>query len=247
MAQEGDPQADLSAAALPVLYSFRRCPYAMRARMAIAVSGQRCELREVVLRDKPAELLAASPKGTVPVLVDVDGRVIDQSLEIMLWALRRHDPERWLQPGRATLDEMLALIAECDGDFKRDLDGYKYPGRQPGANAQAHRAQGVLFLSRLEARLQAMRCLHGEQVALADMAIVPFVRQFAQVDAAWFDQQPWPALRAWLRARLEAPVFERMMAKYPPWRSGEPGIGFPPAQAAAASRSGQYCCSIRWW
>jgi len=232
MAQEGDPKADLNAAARPVLYSFRRCPYAMRARMAIAVSGQRCELREVVLRDKPAELLAASPKGTVPVLVDTDGRVIDQSLEIMLWALKRSDPENWLRPSHATLDDMLALIAECDGDFKRDLDGYKYPGRQPGANAEACRAQGALFLSRLEARLQTRRCLHGEQVALADIAIVPFVRQFAQVDAAWFGQQRWPALHAWLRARLEAPVFERVMAKHPPWRNGQRGIGFPPSTAA---------------
>jgi glutathione S-transferase len=240
MAQEGDPKTDLRAPALPVLYSFRRCPYAMRARWAIAVSGQRCELREVVLRDKPAELLAASPKGTVPVLVDIDGRVIDQSLDIMLWALRCNDPENWLRPSHATLDETLALIADCDGDFKRDLDGYKYPERHPGANAEAHRAQGALFLSRLEARLQATRCLHGEQVALADMAIVPFVRQFAQVDAAWFDQQPWPALHAWLRARLQAPVFENVMAKYAPWKSGQAGIGFPPVQPGVASRSGQY-------
>ncbi|MDM0035546.1 glutathione S-transferase [Variovorax sp. J22P271] len=228
MAQEGDPTADLRpAAALPVLYSFRRCPYAMRARMAIAVSGQRCELREVVLRDKPAALLAASPKGTVPVLVDTDGRVIEQSLDIMQWALGRSDPAGWLRPSRGTLKDMLALIADCDGDFKHDLDGYKYPERQPGANAEAHRTQGGLFLARLEARLQATRCLHGERVALADMAIAPFVRQFAQVDAAWFDRQPWPALQAWLRARLEAPLFERVMAKYAPWISGQAGIGFP--------------------
>jgi glutathione S-transferase len=232
MAQEGDPQADLSAAPLPVLYSFRRCPYAMRARMAIAITGQRCELREVVLRDKPAELLAASPKGTVPVLVDVDGRVIDQSLDIMLWALRRSDPQNWLRPSHATPDDMLALIAECDGDFKRDLDGYKYPERQPVPEPEAHRARGALFLMRLDALLQVRRCLHGDLPALADIAMAPFVRQFALVDPAWFDQQPWPALRAWLRARLEAPVFERVMAKYVPWRSGRRGIGFPPSTAA---------------
>ena len=239
MAQEGDPKTDLSAAALPVLYSFRRCPYAMRARMAIAVSGQRCELREVVLRDKPAELLAASPKGTVPVLVDVDGRVIDQSLDIMLWALRRSDPENWLRPSHATLDEMLALIAECDGAFKRDLDGYKYPERQPVPDAEASRARGALFLMRLDELLQVRRCLHGDLPALADIAMAPFVRQFAQVDAAWFDQQPWPALHAWLRARLEAPMFEHVLAKYAPWRSGQHGIGFPSARAGAASSSGQ--------
>ncbi|CAN7153137.1 MULTISPECIES: glutathione S-transferase [unclassified Variovorax] len=228
MAQEDDPQADLSAGSTrPVLYSFRRCPYAMRARMAIAASGQRCELREVVLRDKPAELLAASPKGTVPVLVDVDGMVIDQSLDIMLWALRRNDPEGWLQAEGATLDEMLALVAECDGEFKRHLDGYKYPERHPGADGEAHRAQGALFLMRLETRLVVTRCLHGEHAALADIAIAPFVRQFAQVDAAWFEAQPWPRLRAWLAARLDAPVFTQVMAKYAPWRAGQPGIAFP--------------------
>jgi glutathione S-transferase len=230
MAQEGNPQADLKSAggARPVLYSFRRCPYAMRARMAIAVSGQRCELREVVLRDKPVELLAASPKGTVPVLVDVDGTVIDQSLDIMLWALRRNDPERWLQPAHGTLDEMLALVAECDGEFKKHLDGYKYPDRHPQLDPIAHRAQGSLFLERLETRLQAGRCLYGDQAALADIAIAPFVRQFAQVDAAWFELQPWPRLRAWLAVRLDAPVFARAMDKYPPWRAGQPGVDFPP-------------------
>ena len=227
MAQESDPAADLSAAARPILYSFRRCPYAMRARMAIAVSGQFCELREVVLRDKPVELLAASPKGTVPVLVDVDGRVIDQSLDIMLWALRRNDPKHWLRPAHATLDEMLALIAECDGEFKRHLDGYKYPERQPIADAETHRAQGALFLARLDALLQAQRCLHGDKPAFADIAISPFVRQFAQVDAVWFDSQPWPRLHAWLAARLEAAVFARVMHKYPPWRAGQRGVEFP--------------------
>ncbi len=229
MAQEDDPQADLSAGrAWPVLYSFRRCPYAMRARMAIAASGQRCELREVVLRDKPAELLAASPKGTVPVLVDVDGTVIDQSLDIMLWGLRRNDPEGWLRAEHATLDEMLALVAECDGEFKLHLDGYKYPERHPGADAATHRAEGASFLMRLEARLAATRCLHGEHAALADIAIAPFVRQFAQVDAAWFATQPWPRLQGWLAARLQAPWFAQVMSKYPAWRSGQPGVDFPP-------------------
>ena len=228
MAQEDDPPVDLkTAGALPVLYSFRRCPYAMRARMAVAASGQRCELREVVLRDKPAELLAASPKGTVPVLVDVDGSVIDQSLEIMLWALRRNDPDGWLQPERGTLDDMLSLVADCDGDFKRHLDGYKYPERHPGLAAPAHREQGALFLARLDARLQASRCLHGDQVALSDIAIAPFVRQFAQVDAKWFDVQPWRRLREWLAKRLNAPVFGQVMDKYPPWRAGESGVHFP--------------------
>ena len=215
--------------ALPVLYSFRRCPYAMRARMAIVASGQRCELREVVLRDKPPELLAASPKGTVPVLVDTHGVVIDQSLDIMLWALRRNDPDKWLRPTHGTLEDMLALIAECDGTFKRHLDGYKYPERQPEAerDAATHRAQGAVFLEALDARMQSSRCLFGDLPSLADIAIAPFVRQFAQVDSAWFDAQPWPRLHEWLSARLNAPVFARVMDKHPPWRAGRPGVSFP--------------------
>jgi glutathione S-transferase len=241
MAQEADSQADLAAAlgrlggdrtanagrAWPVLYSFRRCPYAMRARMAIAASGQRCELREVVLRDKPPELIAASPKGTVPVLVDVDGRVIDQSLDIMRWALERNDPEGWLRPERGTLDDMLALVADCELGFKPHLDGYKYPERGPGGDATAHRAAGSEFLARLDGMLQASRCLFGESPALADIAIAPFVRQFAQVDSAWFHAQPWVRLQRWLDARLATPLFARAMEKYPAWRAGTPGVPFP--------------------
>lgn len=219
-------------AALPVLYSFRRCPYAMRARFALLASGQRCELREVVLRDKPAELLAASPKATVPVLVDIDGTVIDQSLDIMRWALQRHDPAGWLQPAQGTLDEMLALIAACDGDFKQQLDRYKYPNRFANADAGAHRAQGAQFLQALELRLCATRHLFGDHPALADMAIAPFVRQFAHTDAAWFAAQPWPALQAWLAALTGSALWTAATLKYPPWQAGQPDIVFPTTAAA---------------
>ena len=128
--------------ALPVLYSFRRCPYAMRARLALAVSGQRCELREVVLKAKPQGLLQASPKGTVPVLVLPSGQVLEQSLDIMLWALGQHDPQSWLHPSQGTQAEMQALIAECDGPFKQALDRTKYPTRYPECNPAYERAQG---------------------------------------------------------------------------------------------------------
>lgn len=205
--------------ALPVLYSFRRCPYAMRARLALHVSGQACELREVVLRDKPAELLAASPKGTVPVLVLPDGEVIDQSLDIMLWALRRHDPEGWLRPGEGTLDDMLALIADCDRRFKLELDRYKYPGRFEGADPLVHRAAGAAFLQALDARLQRTRHLAGPGAALADAAIAPFVRQFAAVEPDWFRAGPWPHLRAWLDAWAASAAFAEVMARHPPWRA----------------------------
>ena len=211
----------------PILYSFRRCPYAMRARLAIAASGQDCELREVVLRDKPAELLAASPKGTVPVLVDTDGRVIEESLDIMRWALARSDPQHWLAPQSGAPEDMLALIERCDGDFKHHLDRYKYANRYQGANAAEHREQAAVFLRDLEPRLETSACLFGGRPALADMAIAPFVRQFAIADTAWFAQQPWPRLRAWLDALLRSEAFQRVMRKYPQWKSGESGVEFP--------------------
>ena len=211
---------------LPVLYSFRRCPYAMRARMALLASGQQCELREVVLRDKPPALLAASPKGTVPVLVLADGTVIDQSLAIMQWALQRNDPMGWLEPG---LDNMLALVAECDGDFKHHLDRYKYPQRYTDADMPTHRAQAGAFVARLEIQLQGSRCLFADHPALADFAIAPFVRQYAHVDAEWFSAQPWPKVQAWLENLQVSEVWSRVMDKYPQWVAGVPVVLFPPA------------------
>ena len=217
---------------LPVLYSFRRCPYAMRARLALLASGQRCELREVVLRDKPPELLAASPKATVPVLVLDDGSVIAQSLEIMLWALCRNDPQHWLSPGNGMPAEMLALIEACDGGFKRDLDRYKYPGRyEAEANADADAASardsGARFLLQLETRLANSAFLFGQKTALADTAVAPFVRQFAGVDAAWFAAQPWPRLREWLASWQVSAAFATVMHRYPAWKSGDVSVTFP--------------------
>jgi len=211
---------------LPILYSFRRCPFAMRARFALLASGTPCELREVVLRDKPAALREASPKATVPVLVDVDGTVIDESLGIMRWALARCDPQHWLAPSFGTLDDMLALVAKCDGDFKRQLDRYKYPNRYEGVDALQHRAEAGGFLDDLEARLRHARHLFGDAPALADMAVAPFVRQFAQVDAAWFATAPWPALDAWLSALVASPLWAKAMPKFPPWRPGDAAVVF---------------------
>lgn len=220
------PQAEL-----PILYSFRRCPYAMRARLAIAVSGQRCELREVVLKNKPPELLAASPKATVPVLVLPEGEVIAQSLDIMEWALAKHDPEGWLV---ADLPAQLALIAASDGDFKRDLDRYKYPNRHAGQHegdeqgfAKAHRASAALWLMDLQARLSRHDWLFGATASLADMAILPFVRQYACTDRGWFEQQAWPDLQRWLADWLKSDLFVGIMNKYTPWESGTTGVRFP--------------------
>ena len=232
----------------PILYSFRRCPYAMRARLALAVSGQIVEHREVRLNDKPPELLAASPKGTVPVLVLPGGEVIDESLDIMLWALRRHDPQQWLEccgqlrttPPTLqtdTLDGMLALIAQCDGPFKRHLDAYKYPPKRalvpepvlplaadlgavadlPDPHTDA-RNRASVFMDVLNRRLVHHAHLFGAQFSLADAALVPFVRQFAGVQPEWFAQAPWPALRAWLDGITASEMFASVMQKRVPWR-----------------------------
>lgn len=211
---------------LPILYSFRRCPFAIRARFALLASGTHCELREVVLRDKPAALREASPKATVPVLVDVDGTVIDESLGIMQWALSQRDPQRWLTPSAGTLDEMLALVTQCDGDFKQHLDRYKYPNRYEGADALQHRAEAGAFLDALETRLRGSHHLFGDAPALADMAIAPFVRQFMQVDAAWFAAAPWPATNAWLSALTGSLLWASAMPKFSAWRPGDAVVVF---------------------
>lgn len=214
---------------LPVLYSFRRCPYAMRARLAIAASGLRCELREVVLRDKPAALLQASPKGTVPVLVLPDGQVLEQSLEIMHWALQQSDPGHWLQPAEGCTDDMHALIAACDGRFKQALDRCKYPNRYPDADPQEQWAAAQSWLLELEARLARSAHLFGSHASLADMAISPFVRQFAGIDTARWEAGPWPQVRRWLAAWQAGEALERVMGKYAAWVEGDAPVLFPPA------------------
>lgn len=207
--------------ALPILYSFRRCPYAMRARLALAVSGTVCALREVKLSAKPPEMLAVSPKGTVPVLVLPDGTVIDQSLDVMRWALTQSDPEGWL-----TRDDP-ALIERTDGAFKHDLDRYKYPERH-GSDASVHRERGLAFLRELDARLAVQGQLCGAERGLADMAVMPFVRQFASVDAAWFAGLDLPHVQRWLAGHLESALFGAVMEKFTPWREGEAGVRFAP-------------------
>ena len=226
--------------ALPILYSFRRCPYAMRARLALAVSGQACALREVVLKNKPQGLLLASPKGTVPVLVLPSGQVLEQSLEIMRWALAQHDPKDWLTPSQGNLQDMLALIAECDGPFKQALDRCKYPSRYPDADISVERARAVVWLSALEARFSPDQpFLFGTHAALADMAIAPFVRQFAGIDADWWAAQPWPCLQAWLAQWQASDLLASVMHKLPAWVDGTEGVPFPHAVESTDGVPGQ--------
>jgi glutathione S-transferase len=212
---------------VPVLYSFRRCPYAMRARLAIAVSGLTCELREVVLRDKPAELLSASPKGTVPVLALDANRVLEESLDIMFWALTQRDPEDWLR-GYSPHGPAAKMITECDRNFKFHLDRYKYSTRFPDDDSLAHRHCAAGFLQDLDACLGEGAYLGGDRRGLADVAIFPFVRQFAQTDPHWFAAQPWENLHAWLVRFDEWPLFHAVMKKAPPWRPGDAPIHLLP-------------------
>jgi glutathione S-transferase len=198
----------------PILYSFRRCPYAIRARIALLVSETRCELREVALRDKPAELIAASAKATVPVLVLSGGQVIDESLDIMRWALGRHDPEGWLA------GDDRALIEANDGPFKHHLDRAKYPDRFP-ADGVDHRAAATEILAQLERRLAQRPWLCGDRRTLSDAAIMPFVRQFAAIDRSDWKTQPLPGVRRWLDIQLASAEFGVAMAKRPPWRAGD--------------------------
>ena len=187
------------------------------------MSGTSVELREIVLRDKPDEMLQASPKGTVPVLILQDGKVIDESLDIMLWALERNDPEGWL---RGDLNEMITLVESCEDEFKNHLDRYKYANRYDGVDPLYHRKAACEFLKVLEGRLEKNTFLFGDNPALADMATVTFVRQFANVDRGWFDTCDYPFVRQWVLRFMDSPVFKSIMNKYAIWHKGAGQITF---------------------
>ena len=210
---------------LPILYSFRRCPYAMRARMALAASGAEVMLREVLLKDKPAELLAASPKATVPVLVLSDGRVVEESLDVMQWALEYRDPLNWLEGEALDSD----WISACDGDFKHWLDRYKYAERYPEHAAEDYRQNAEAFIQKLEDQLSVSDWMGGDAANAVDVALFPFMRQFAGVDPSWWQQAPYPHVQQWLENWLNSALFSAIMAKYPRWESGRPGERFPPS------------------
>ena len=192
----------------------------MRARLAIAVSGVEVELREILLRDKAPELLAASPKATVPVVVN-GSDIIEESYDIMLWALAQNDPDAWLDRHDAD------LISECDGTFKSALDRYKYGNRYEDVDTTEQREIASGFLRKLDTRLADERYLSGDKLGMTDMSIATFVRQFANVDRTWFDTQPWPHLNRWLEEFLSSGLFASIMTKYPKWQAGDPVTLFP--------------------
>lgn len=210
---------------LPILYSFRRCPFAIRARMGLWSAGVDVELREVVLRDKPASMLEASPKGTVPVLILDDGSVIDESLDIMLWALGRNDPEGWLD---IEPDAQTALIHDCQNRFKPHLDRYKYTARYDDANKEAEAAKALEWLTELSERLEGHDWLFANRIQLADIAIFPFVRQFAHADTEFFSEETSEALQDWLERAKALPVFKSTFKKFKQWHPGDEEFVFGP-------------------
>jgi glutathione S-transferase len=191
--------------------------------MAIAYAGIDVGLREVVLKDKPAAMLEASSKGTVPVLIDTNGRVIDESLDVMAWALDQHDSDHWLS-GEGLQDP---LIDSCDNTFKHWLDRYKYAVRFPEHSEQWYREQGELFLDQLEQLLTHHRYLRSDSLSAVDIAVMPFVRQFSGVDTNWWSERPYPRVATWLEQLLESDLFKSVMKKYPQWKDGDPAIPFP--------------------
>ena len=196
----------------PILYSFRRCPYAMRARMSLLESRVEVELREVILRDRPEHMMDISPKGTVPVLLLPDGAVIEESLDIMLWSL----DESWLA------GDWKELIDVNDGDFKHHLDRYKYNNRYENVlSSEEHREHALSILKTYDERLSNQAYLCGDSISLADLALSPFVRQFANTDRGWFDQLPLLHLHNWLIGILEGDLFKSCMVKHKQWQNGQ--------------------------
>lgn len=205
---------------LPILYSFCRCPYAIRARLALIYTGINVQLREVKLSHKPLELLAVSPKATVPVL-QLQDQVLAESLDIMHWALQQRDPAGWLRGDR---QKTYDLLARNDGEFKYYLDRYKYWDRYPEYPQLYYREQAELFLNALEGCLAVEKFLCADFFSLADAAILPFVRQFAAVDAVWFASSKFEHIRSWLERALATPLFSRVLQKHPVWQPGEQGV-----------------------
>ncbi len=212
---------------LPIVYSFRRCPYAMRARLALFYSGVAVELREVILSDKPAEMQQLADEVTVPLLVLPDETLIDESWDIMLWAIRQNDPDLWLGEGESSVFDAEIMVEMNDYSFKNDLDHYKYADRYPEHPMEYYRSLGEEFLQDLEDALSESSYLLGDKISIADIAVFPFIRQFAFVDKPWFDQSPYPRLQDWLQNFLESELFNSIMEKFPVWKQGDEAVIYP--------------------
>lgn len=209
---------------LPILYSFRRCPYAMRARMAIHISGQKCELREVLLRDKPPSMLEYSAKGTVPVLILQDGKVIDESLDVIDWALNLNDPDDWQRS--KDKEKTKELIKINDGEFKYHLDRYKYSKRYDNEDPEFHRKKCLKFIESINNELNNSEYIFDDNISYADIVLLPFIRQFRIADIEWFDSLPYDNLKKWLSSFLGSSLLNSIMKKYDLWKEGDKSIVF---------------------
>ncbi len=204
---------------LPILYSFRRCPYAMRARMAIHISSQKCEIREVLLRDKPPSMLEYSSKGTVPVLVLQSGEVIDESLDVIDWALNLNDPDNWQRSKNN--EKTKELIKINDGEFKYHLDRYKYSKRYDNEDPEFHRKKCLSFIEKVNSELQNSKYIFDDAISYIDISLLPFIRQFRIADNEWFDELPYENVKSWLSNFLNSELLKSIMSKYDLWKEGD--------------------------
>jgi len=204
---------------LPILYSFRRCPYAMRARMAIHISSQKCEIREVLLRDKPPSMLEYSSKGTVPVLVLQSGEVIDESLDVIDWALNMNDPDNWQRSKNN--EKTKELIKINDGEFKYHLDRYKYSKRYDNEDPEFHRKKCLSFIEKVNSELQNSKYIFDDAISYIDISLLPFIRQFRIADNEWFDELPYENVKSWLSNFLNSELLKSIMSKYDIWKEGD--------------------------
>ena len=205
----------------PILYTFRRCPYAMRARFAIRSSKIIVEIREIKLQEKPSEFLKLSPKGTVPVLITNSGVVLEESLDIIYWALNKNDPHKWLAKGKLENQEIIKLLDDLENKFKPNLDKYKYPSRFSGVDQFFHRDKNLCFLNKLNSYLENNKSLNCEHLSLLDYAIFPFVRQFRNVDQDWFDKLNFIFLNKWINQIIDSKNFSSIMKKFKKWEPND--------------------------
>lgn len=208
----------------PILYSFRRCPYCMRAHMALKYAGLKVILRDVKLSDLPAEVLAVSPHATVPSLAISENEYMDESWDIVKWAVQQNDPENWLGENNEYLNEAEMLVEINDFSFKDDLDHYKYADRYPEHPMEYYRENGEEFLEELTELLQQNTFLSADHITITDIAVFPFIRQFAMVDKEWFDKSPYPELQRWLLAMLSSEWFIEAFKKHETWETGSKDI-----------------------
>ena len=205
----------------PIFYTFRRCPYAMRARFAIRSSKLIVEVREIKLQEKPSEFLKSSPKGTVPVLITKSGKVLEESLDIINWALNINDPDKWLAKGILEKKEITNLLDDFEIKFKANLDKYKYPNRFSNVDRYLYRDKNLCFLEKLNSYLKINRSLNCEHLTLLDYAIFPFVRQFRNVDQDWFNKLNLGLLNNWINQIIDSQDFSSIMKKFKKWEPND--------------------------